>query len=53
VTPDGIEALAAVTASVVAVHDAPITLEAAIAAGGAPIEACSERVAHPAGEYLD
>ena len=36
VTPDGIEALAAVGASVVAVHDAPITLEAAIAAGSRP-----------------
>jgi glycerate kinase len=53
VTPDGIEALAAVGASVVAVHDAPITLEAAIAAGSAPIGACAERVAHLAGEYLD
>jgi hypothetical protein len=29
---------------VVAVHDAPITLEEAIAAGGAPIEACAGRV---------
>ena len=45
VTPDGAGALAGVGATVVAVHDAQITLEAAIAAGGAPIEHCGERVA--------
>jgi glycerate kinase len=45
VTPEGIEALAQVGATVVAVHDEPITLEAAIALGVVPIERCGERVA--------
>ena len=43
VTPEGIEALAAVGATVVAVHDGPITLEEAITAGVAPVERCGER----------
>jgi glycerate kinase len=49
VTAGGIEALAAVGATIVAVHDEPITLEAAVALGVVPIERCGERVAHLAG----
>jgi hypothetical protein len=45
VTPEGREALAAVGAEAVAAHDAPITLDEAIAAGVAPIEARAERLA--------
>ncbi len=45
VTPEGAKALAAVGATVIAVHDAPITLEEAVVAGGTPIEACAERLA--------
>ncbi len=45
VTPEGRDALAAVGASVAAVHEAPITLDEALAAGTPPIEICSERAA--------
>lgn len=45
VTPDGIEALAAVGAIAVPVAEGPGTLEAAMAAGTAPIERCGERIA--------
>ena len=45
VTPEGDRALAEVGATVVAVHDAPISLEDAVALGVVPIEACVERVA--------
>jgi len=41
----GAEALAAVGARTVAVHDGPISLEDAIAAGSGPLEACAERLA--------
>jgi glycerate kinase len=44
-TPEGIEALGAVGVRVVAVHDGPISLETARAAGGAPVEAAAERLA--------
>jgi glycerate kinase len=50
VTPDGIEALASVGATVIAVHDEPITLEEAAALGVAPIERCGERVARLIGD---
>jgi glycerate 2-kinase len=42
---EGVAALAAAGATTVAVHDGPITLEAAIAAGTAPLEAAAERLA--------
>jgi glycerate 2-kinase len=45
VDPEGVAALAAAGATTVAVHDGPITLEAAIAAGTAPLEAAAERLA--------
>jgi glycerate kinase len=45
VTAEGHEALAAVGAEALAAHDTPITLDEAIAAGAAPIEACAERLA--------
>ncbi len=45
VEPEGIEALAAVGAVVVPVVEAPMTLEAAMAAGTEPLERCAERVA--------
>jgi len=45
VEPAGTEALAAIGAETVAVHDSPISLEAAIAAGADPLEACAERLA--------
>lgn len=44
-TPEGIEALGAVGVEVVAAHEGPISLEAARAAGGAPVEAAAERFA--------
>jgi glycerate kinase len=44
-TPEGIAALEAVDVKVVAVHDRPITLEAARAAGAEPVVTCAERVA--------
>jgi glycerate kinase len=49
VTPDGIEALAAVGAVAVPVSEGPETVEAAMAAGAAPLERCGERVARLAG----
>jgi glycerate kinase len=45
VTAAGIEALASVGASVVACHEVLITLEAARAAGDAPVEAAAQRLA--------
>jgi glycerate kinase len=45
VTPDGIAALAAVGAIAVSVTEAPTTVEAAMAAGRAPIARCGERIA--------
>ncbi|HLX34295.1 MAG TPA: glycerate kinase [Candidatus Limnocylindrales bacterium] len=45
VEPDGAEALAAIGARTVAVHDRPISLQEAKAAGAAPVEACAERIA--------
>ncbi len=45
VTATGIEALAAFGAIVMPVVEAPMTVEAAIALGGAPLERCGERVA--------
>jgi glycerate 2-kinase len=45
VEAEGIRALAAIGADVVAVHQTPIALEAAIAAGAAPLIACAERLA--------
>ena len=44
-TPEGIEALAAVGTSAVAVHEAPITLAEVLAAGPAPLAARAERLA--------
>jgi glycerate kinase len=44
-TVEGIEALGAVGVKVVAAHERPLSLEAARAAGGAPIEAAAERLA--------
>jgi glycerate kinase len=49
VTPDGIEALASVGAVAVPVSEGPETVEAAMAAGAAPLERCGERVARLAG----
>ena len=45
VEPDGAAALASEHAVAVAVHDHPISLEAAIAAGAAPLQAAAERLA--------
>jgi glycerate 2-kinase len=45
VEPEGAAALAAVGALAVAVHDGPISMSDAIAAGGRPVEACGERIA--------
>ena len=45
VTPEGIEALAAVGAIAVPIVEAPQDLETAIAAGTAPVERCGERIA--------
>ncbi len=45
VEPAGIDALAAVGAEVVPVHEVPIALDEAIAAGAAPLIACAERLA--------
>jgi glycerate kinase len=45
VTSEGREALAAVLAEAVAVHEAPITLDLAIAAGVEPIAVCAGRLA--------
>jgi glycerate kinase len=46
VTPDGIAALAQAGAKAVPVHETPVSLEEAIAAGAAPLVACGERLAH-------
>jgi glycerate kinase len=45
VEPEGAAALAALGVEVVAVHERPIALEAAIAAGAAPLVACGARLA--------
>ena len=45
VTPEGIEALAAVGALAVPVAEVPGTVEQAMAAGAGPIERCGERIA--------
>jgi glycerate 2-kinase len=45
VEPEGIRALAALGAEVIPVHGRPIELEAAIAAGAAPLIECGERLA--------
>ena len=45
VTPEGRDAMALVDATAVAVHDGPITLDEAIAAGPTPIEAAAEALA--------
>lgn len=45
VTPEGVEAMAAVDAVAVPVVERPQTVEAAMAAAAAPLERCGERVA--------
>jgi glycerate kinase len=45
IEPEGIRALAVLGAEVIAVHEQPIELEAAIAAGAAPLIECGERLA--------
>jgi glycerate kinase len=45
VTPEGVEAMAAVDAVAVPVVERPQTIEAAMAAGAAPLERCGERIA--------
>jgi glycerate kinase len=45
VEPAGLEALATVHATAVSVHERPIRVEDAMAAGSAPVEACAERIA--------
>jgi glycerate kinase len=45
IEPEGIPALAALGAEVIPVHERPIGLEAAIAAGAAPLIECGERLA--------
>jgi glycerate kinase len=45
VTPEGIEALASVGAVAVPVSEGAGTVEAAMAAGAAPVERCAERIA--------
>ena len=45
VEPEGVAALAALGARAVPVHERPIPVEEAMAAGAAPIEACGERLA--------
>ncbi len=45
VTPEGIEVLAAVGARAIPASDPPLPVLAAIAAGGAPLIACGERLA--------
>ena len=45
-TAEGVEALAAIGAEVVACHDGPISLEAARAAGTGPVEAAAMRAGH-------
>jgi glycerate kinase len=45
VEPEGVEALAAIGARAVPVWESPVSLEVALAAGPAPLEACGERLA--------
>jgi glycerate kinase len=45
VTPEGIEALAAVGATAMPIHERPISVEDSIAAGAEPIVHCGERLA--------
>ena len=45
VTPEGIDALARLGAVVVPVAEQPQSIEAAMAAGAAPVERCGERIA--------
>jgi glycerate kinase len=45
VTPEGTQALRQAGAEAVPVHEQPVTLEVAIAAGAAPLVACGERLA--------
>jgi glycerate kinase len=52
VTPEGIEALAAVGAVAVAISEGPQSVEAAMAAGTAPVERCGERLARLASIWL-
>ena len=52
VEPDGIKALAAVGAIAVPVTERPRSIEAAMAAGSAPIERCGERLARLASIWL-
>lgn len=49
VTPEGIETLAAVGAVAVPVSEGPGTVEAAMAAGAAPLDRCGERIARVLG----
>jgi glycerate 2-kinase len=49
VEPEGVHALAAAGAEVIPVHEGPIELEAAIAAGAAPLIECGERIARSLG----
>ena len=49
VEPEGAAALSALGVDVVAVHERPIALEVAMAAGAAPIVACGERLARSFG----
>lgn len=53
VEPDGIEALAAVGALAVPVSERPQSVEAAMAAGTAPVERCGERIARLASIWLE
>jgi hypothetical protein len=51
VESEGIEALAAVGAVAVPVVERPITIEAAMASGTAPVERCGERIARLVGLF--
>lgn len=53
VTPAGIDALAAVGAVAIPVAEAPGTVEAAMAAGAAPVERCGERLARLLSSGMD
>jgi glycerate 2-kinase len=53
VEPEGAAALVELGVEVVPVHEQPIALEAAIAAGAAPLVACGERLAHSIGPIAD
>jgi glycerate 2-kinase len=52
VTPEGIEALASVGAVAVSVSEGPQAVEAAMAAGTAPVERCGERLARLVSAWL-